>query len=60
MNTHVLYVYHCQTCNHRADVLLPDDSHEGDIMDCSVCSEPVSIEWDGGVTLTALRACNAA
>jgi hypothetical protein len=46
----VLYVYHCALCGHKSDVRLNGDSHDGDIMDCAKCYEPVTLEWDGGVT----------
>jgi hypothetical protein len=36
--------------NHRADVRLNGDSHDGGMMDCAKCYEPVTLEWDGGVT----------
>lgn len=47
----VLYVYRCPACRHRGEVRLADDSHDGEAAMCSSCGGPVTLEWDGGVTL---------
>ena len=49
----VLYVYRCPACRHRGEVWLPDDTHDGEAATCSACGGPVTLEWDGGVTLEA-------
>jgi predicted nucleic acid-binding Zn ribbon protein len=49
----VFYVYRCTACGHRAELHLPDDSHDGGATVCAACSAPVRIEWDGGVTFEA-------
>jgi predicted nucleic acid-binding Zn ribbon protein len=46
----VLYVYRCTACGHRAELHLPDDSHDGEATVCAACGASVRIEWDGGVT----------
>jgi predicted nucleic acid-binding Zn ribbon protein len=46
----VLYTYRCSSCNHRGEVRLNDDSHDGEHATCSACGATVTIEWDGGVT----------
>lgn len=47
----VLYVYRCPACRHRGEAHLPDDTHDGEAAKCSACGGPVTLEWDGGVTL---------
>ncbi len=47
----VLYVYRCSACRHRGEVRLADDSHDGEEATCAACGGPVTLEWDGGVTL---------
>ncbi|MBR8186572.1 hypothetical protein C6Q14_27110 [Burkholderia ambifaria] len=47
----VLYVYRCPACGHRGEVHHPDDSHDGAAATCAQCYGPVTLEWDGGVTL---------
>lgn len=51
----VLYTYKCAACNHRGEVRLPDDNHDGETVPCSACGAPVVIEWDGGVTVVTRR-----
>ncbi|RQU68081.1 hypothetical protein DF141_28170 [Burkholderia cenocepacia] len=47
----VLYVYRCRACGQRGEVHHPDDSYDGAAATCAKCYEPVTLEWDGGVTL---------
>ncbi|CAG2382948.1 MULTISPECIES: helix-turn-helix domain-containing protein [Burkholderia] len=47
----VRYVYRCFECRHNGEVRLPDDSHDGEAATCAQCGGPVTLEWDGGVTL---------
>lgn len=47
----VLYVYRCSSCGHRGDQRLADDSRDGEASTCATCGVPVTLEWDGGVTL---------
>ncbi len=47
----VLYVYRCPACRHRGEVHHPDDSFDGAAATCEACYGPVTLEWDGGVTL---------
>ncbi|KAG8148557.1 helix-turn-helix domain-containing protein [Burkholderia catarinensis] len=47
----VLYVYRCPACDHRGEVRHPDDRHDGAATTCAKCYGPVTLEWDGGVTL---------
>jgi predicted nucleic acid-binding Zn ribbon protein len=49
----VLYVYRCGACGHRGETHYPDDSREGASAKCDSCGAPVTLEWDGGVTLTS-------
>lgn len=50
-NENVLYVYRCPSCDHRGQVHLDDDSHEGETRKCESCGDVVTLEWDGGVQL---------
>src|SRR5689334_14651042 len=47
----VLYVYRCRDCGKRGEVHHPDDSYDGAAATCEYCYGPVTLEWDGGVTL---------
>ncbi|MFH5256014.1 helix-turn-helix domain-containing protein [Burkholderia semiarida] len=47
----VLYVYRCAACGHRGEVRHADDSYDGAAATCAKCYGPVTLEWDGGVTL---------
>ncbi|WGS47037.1 hypothetical protein LFL97_33420 [Burkholderia sp. JSH-S8] len=47
----VLYVYRCPACGQRGEVHHPDDSYDGAAATCAKCYGPVTLEWDGGVTL---------
>jgi DNA-directed RNA polymerase subunit RPC12/RpoP len=47
----VLYVYKCTACGRRGEQRLDDDSHDGEASTCGSCGAPVTLEWDGGVTL---------
>lgn len=49
----VLYVYRCGACGHSGEQHRPGDSHDGGETTCAACSAPVTLEWDGGVTLVA-------
>ncbi|WP_175948383.1 helix-turn-helix domain-containing protein [Burkholderia pyrrocinia] len=49
----VLYVYRCAACGHRGEVRHIDDSYDGAAATCAQCYGPVTLEWDGGVTLEA-------
>lgn len=49
-NDQVLYVYKCGQCNHRGEVHLPGDQHDGAPHECKACGGKVFLEWDGGVT----------
>ncbi|WP_321883848.1 helix-turn-helix domain-containing protein [Burkholderia cepacia] len=49
----VLYVYRCPACGHRGEVRHADDSYDGAAATCAQCYGPVTLEWDGGVTLEA-------
>ncbi|EKS9798933.1 helix-turn-helix domain-containing protein [Burkholderia cepacia] len=49
----VLYVYRCTACGHRGEVRHADDSYDGAATTCAKCYGPVTLEWDGGVTLEA-------
>lgn len=48
----VLYVYRCAHCGQRGEMHGPDDSHDGARETCRSCGATVTLEWDGGVTLT--------
>jgi DNA-directed RNA polymerase subunit RPC12/RpoP len=47
----VLYTYKCAECAHRGEQRRDDDSHDGEGTTCAFCGAPVTLEWDGGVTL---------
>lgn len=47
----VLYVTFCPTCRHCGEAHLRDDTHDGGAATCAACGGPVTLEWDGGVTL---------
>ncbi|QDQ82262.1 zinc ribbon domain-containing protein (plasmid) [Paraburkholderia megapolitana] len=48
----VLYVYRCTHCGHRGETHRADDSYDGKPDTCQSCGAAVTLEWDGGVTLT--------
>ncbi|WP_080419738.1 helix-turn-helix domain-containing protein [Burkholderia ubonensis] len=50
----VLYVYRCPECGHRGEARRPDDTHDGAAATCAACHGPVTLEWDGGVTFSAI------
>ncbi len=47
----VLYTYKCAECGHRGEQRRDGDSHDGEATTCASCGAPVTLEWDGGVTL---------
>jgi len=51
-NENVLYIYHCIKCGHHGKRHLDDDSHDGELSDCTYCGEIITLEWDGGVKTT--------
>ncbi|MDN7533950.1 helix-turn-helix domain-containing protein [Burkholderia orbicola] len=51
----VLYVYRCPACGHNGEVRHPDDGHDGETTTCAKCHAPVTLEWDGGVTLDTVH-----
>ena len=56
-NEPVLYSYRCAACGRRGSIHLIGDDHEGETMACQSCGAPVTLEWDGGVTLDGLSKC---
>ncbi|MBN3780488.1 hypothetical protein G3O06_23525 [Burkholderia sp. Ac-20345] len=49
-DSNVLYVYCCAACNHRGELHLAGDSHNGEARTCTICGGRVTLEWDGGAT----------
>lgn len=47
----VAYSYRCGKCSKRGQLKLAGDGHDGEMAQCEQCSQPVQIEWDGGVSL---------
>ncbi|TCK33564.1 hypothetical protein B0G84_7833 [Paraburkholderia sp. BL8N3] len=50
----VLYSYRCVACGRRGSMHLVGDDHEGETVPGQSCGAPVTLEWDGGVTLDGL------
>lgn len=50
----VLYVYKFSKCDHRGEMHLAGDGHQGESAQCSACGAAVTLEWDGGVVLERL------
>jgi predicted SprT family Zn-dependent metalloprotease len=47
----VRYVYRCDACDHRGEVHLNDDSHDGEASRCAACRAPVVLALAENATL---------
>ena len=40
----VLYVYKCAECDHRGETHFAGDGHEGEMAQCKICGNVVTLE----------------